>query len=125
MSERWRKPVIPVAVETEAGEYSHDGEGWRRAVNWTLKPEDYKRVEAGYVCVHCMEPQEKPFPEVCSLCGFPMAEKQSSLLSFEDRGSKHIGPSTSMSDELDRLDDTSERNRHKSGSSIWLPRGVR
>lgn len=124
MTERWRKPVIPVAVESCATEYSWDGEGYRKNVNWTLTPEDFGRVKAGYVCVNCMEPQETPYPEHCSLCQFPMREKQPRLVAFEYQGEKHIGPSTSLTEEMDRLEDWADRKEHQAGSSIWVPRSA-
>lgn len=119
--ERWRQPVIPVAVESTATEYSWHIDGWRKNVDWTLTPEDYARLKAGYVCLNCMEPQETPFPEKCSLCQFEMREKQAKLVEFEYRGEKHLGPSTSLQEEVDRLADWADKQDHKPGSSIWVP----
>jgi hypothetical protein len=121
MTERWRKPVVPVASETTPNDLFWDGLVWRKDVEHTLTEEDYGRVEAGYVCVNCLEPQEKSFPKNCSLCNFEMRDRQARILMVDYRGKKDIGPSTTLQWELDRLDDEKERKSHKPGSSIWVP----
>ena len=119
--DRWRKPVIPQAIENDPDEFYWDGHGWRKQVDVTLSPDDFERVKQGYVCQNCLEPQETPFPEACSLCGFPMKEKQRALLEFEFRGHKKVGPSTSLREEQDRLDEWAEENVWKPGQQIWVP----
>jgi len=120
MTERWRKPVIPHGVEHAAGEYSSDGHRMRKHVNWVLSNEDFERLQAGYVCVNCMEPQERPFPDACSLCGFRMASEQRKMIAWEHEGQKQMGPSTSMRQELDRLAEEKERAKPRK-TSILLP----
>lgn len=119
--ERWRKPVIPKAVETDADEFYWDGHDWRKQVDVTLDPEDYERLKQGYVCVNCLEPNETPFPEACSLCGFAMRLKQKAVLEFEFRGEKKLGPSTSLSDEKERLSEWGEKQIWTPGGSIIVP----
>ncbi len=118
--ERWRKPVVPKAVEETPTAYASDGHGWRKNLNWVLSPEDFQRVKDGYVCVNCMEPHERPFPENCTVCRFQMRKEQHKLLDFEYEGEKHLGPSTTMQQELDRLAEETERRKERK-ISILLP----
>lgn len=118
--ERWRQPVIPKAVEETPSAYSSDGHGWRKHLNWTLSPEDFARVKAGYVCVNCMEPHERPFPEKCIVCGFAMRKEQAAMVDWEYEGEKHLGPSTTMRQELDKLAEEKERLKPRK-TSILLP----
>jgi len=75
--ERWRQPVIPLNVEEDPYTIVDFGDGVaRRDVTYTLTEEDTERVRLGYVCLQCLEPHERPFPERCSDCGYPMKERQ-------------------------------------------------
>lgn len=120
MVERWRRPVIPYGVEHAPGEYSSDGYRMRKHVNWMLSQEDFDRVKEGYVCINCMEPHEQPFPEKCLVCSFPMRAEQRKMVAWEYQGEKHLGPSTTMRQELDRLAEEKEKAKPRK-TSILLP----
>lgn len=120
MTERWRKPVIPVGIDHSAHAYSSDGHGWRKHLDWILTPEDFERVKEGYVCINCMEPHETPFPEACLVCGFRMREEQAKMIAFEYEGEKYIGPSTTTREEMDKLQEENERRKPRK-TSILLP----
>lgn len=123
----WRDPVIPLAVE-QSGTRGHFDQGAKRFladVDWTLSERDWDRIREGYVCLNCMEPQEQPFPERCSLCRYGMREHQQRHLNEQFEGEKHIGPSTTLQWELDRLDDETDRRWWRKHRSIYVPPGVR
>ncbi len=123
-AERWRKPVIPVAVEHDTSTATHDGTNWRAGYNATFDDETIERFRVGRACLQCWEPQEQAFPDKCSLCGYPIRHQQAADFAREFHGEKWMGPTTSLNDEFERLDDEGKRKRHTPGSSIWLPRGV-
>jgi len=127
--ERWRKPVIPIAIEEEPSQVVTidiaTGEQERRIYRdyqLVLSDEDVERLRQGYVCINCQEPFEKPFPVTCSLCGFAVREEQPLVFARSYRGSEPA--QVSLRDKIAALDEAEERKAHVSGSKIWLPRGV-
>lgn len=124
--ERWRRPVIPIAIEEDVDRVKiEDGRTYMH-YEYSLRPDDVERIRLGYVCanVPCFEPHETPFPEQCNVCGFPMRELQLIRFRREFVGDRWVGPADTIEDELDRMTDQYQRSKHKPGSSIWTPRGV-
>lgn len=80
-------------------------------VDVTYKKEDVLRMQAGYLCLRCMEPQDESFPLACDLCGYSMREFQIRDLAVEMKGGKHLGPSAPISDYLDALDEEYLKNK--------------
>lgn len=124
-----RRPVIPVAVE-ESDTHAlllKDGTT-RSAYNITLSPEDTGRVRAGYVCVRCYETQDAPFPEECWVCKFPMKERQLEYFGRAFQGNQHMGPTTSLEDELAMLREAEEIVRREEHGfqpiHMVVPRGI-
>lgn len=127
-AERWRKPVIPLAVEDDPNTATFDGHVTRAGYNATFDDDTIERFRQGYACIRCWEPQETPFPEACSFmagtkfaCGYPMRDRQREDFSAEFEGEKWIGPATSLSDEFERMIHEGQKKRHQPGSSIWVP----
>lgn len=120
-AERWRKPVIPLAVEDDPHSATHDGHVLRAGFNATFDAETIERFRQGYACMRCWEPQETPFPETCPLCRYPIRDRQREDFAAEFEGEKWIGPTTSLADEFERMVTEGEKRRHKPGSSIWIP----
>lgn len=107
-----RKPVIPLAVEEDEDhiQLSANGE-WRSAAKVILSDDDVGRMRAGYVCARCWEVQTNAFPKECSVCRFPMADKQSEFLAKAYKGSTRLGPSSSLEDELAAMEELEEREK--------------
>lgn len=107
-------------VVNSAGEIRHD-------VMVIMHPEDVEAMRAGYYCAKCYEAQDKPFPEKCWMCGFPMSDKQSEFLAKGYRGNIRVGPSSSLEDELAFMEEWEEKQRREQRDSIlrptqiWLP----
>ncbi len=124
-----RQPVIPVGVE-ESETHAlllRDGTA-RSAYNVTLSPHDLGRIRAGYVCVRCFEVQDAPFPKECSVCKFPMSERQLEFVAKAYQGEQYMGPSTSLADELAMLEEAEEIARREahgfSPVQIVVPRAL-
>lgn len=106
------KPVIPIAVEEDEEHIQLHSDGtWRSAPKIILDPENVGRMRAGYVCAKCWEPHPVPFPKKCSVCRFPMADKQSEYLAKAYQGNVRMGPSSSLEDELAALEELEEREK--------------
>jgi hypothetical protein len=123
-AERWRKPIRPVAVEDDPSTVTFDGNVMRAGYRATFDQETIERFRQGYACIRCWEPQETPFPEACSLCGYSMQALQRQHFQEEFEGERWFGPTTSLTDEYERMLENGQRRRHQPGSSIWLPSGV-
>lgn len=105
-----RKPVQFLAVEEDEDHILIFSDGtYRSSFNVTLSPEDAGRVRAGYVCAVCFEAHEEAYPEECSVCRFPMRDKQAAFVAKAYKGEKRLGPSTSMEDELAAMEELEER----------------
>lgn len=127
VKERWRKPVKPVAVELDLTKVEYVAGRWVHPLNTTITPEDFERVREGYVCLDCWEPQPVPYPDKCRLCGCRMSPPDywHERIENEFEGWKHVGPSTTIEQELDRLDDYAERKFWTPGSQVYIPPGVK
>lgn len=132
MTDRWRKPIKILAVEPDPNSFIRWNEGaqWSQGVRWVTDEEGRQRIRDGQVCLMCVAPQPppapNPIPEQCVECGYPMREyqiKHFDELEYEPEGVK-LGGSTTITDELARLDLFAEQRVWKPGSQIILPRGV-
>lgn len=106
------------AVEEDPQRIYHDGNVYRRQIDVTYDGDTLARMRLGYVCFRCMEPHEVPMPTSCSLCGYAMSEYQTRDIDAEFDGTKHVGPSVSIDDEIERL---RERKRRERLDGIWVP----
>ena len=124
MSERWRKPLIPVKVEHDTKAYDVKANGEvMRGIDWTLRPDDVNRIKQGYACLNCLEPFETPKRlGNCPVCGYDLAGLVYDL-EQNDRGGVHVGPATTLHDEVERVTEESARKRHNKNSQIVVPRG--
>jgi hypothetical protein len=101
-AERWRKPVIPIDIEpVDQGIVLPDGRSLAVAAP-ILRPEDIERAREGFICLKCLEPFERPWPERCHVCGAPIRREQAAYLAREFAEEK-LGPRTSIEDELAAL----------------------
>lgn len=103
MRERWDVPVIPIAIEmVDQGIVLPDGRRFGMAAP-VLKPEDIERARLGYVCLKCLQHFERPWPERCFVCGAPIRKEQAAYFAREFGGELHVGPRTTLEDELASL----------------------
>jgi hypothetical protein len=99
-------------------------------VNMAMPDTDVERIRQGYVCIRCLEPQSKPFPEVCESklpngerwCNFPMREKQAGEFAAMYKGTVKLGSSIDVADEIARLN---EINEYEERTGIVLPNHVK
>lgn len=122
--ERWRRPVIPLAVADDDAAVTN--ELGRTTTNFTarFKPEDIERFRTGYCCLQCWEPHQRPFPKRCSLCGYPMRSEQAFDFQALFVGVERDPKAVRIEEGLDRVDDTHERNFYELKNGIVVPRGV-
>lgn len=121
---RWRKPVIPEAVEDDEWATAELG---RPALDMKVRfsPDDVERFRTGYACIRCWEPQPEPFPEKCSLCKFPMRSNQAHEFAQNFKGVQRNPRAVRLEEELERLDDKHERNFHVTKTGIVVPSWVK
>jgi hypothetical protein len=110
MIERWAVPVIPIGIE-ESGKVLRIGEIQYDFTCFILKEEDVERIRLGYVCLKCLEPHPKPFPERCLLCGFPMQLLQEQVFEHMYGGEVRVGPRTTLEEEMEIAKEMVERDR--------------
>lgn len=122
---RWSTPVRPLAVK-DTYDYATADLG-RATLDYAMRlsPDDKERVRLGYVCIKCWEPHDMPFPEACSLCGFPMRDEQPAEFQRVFKGVERDPRASLIEKELDRVDDTHERNFYETKSGIVVPRYLR
>lgn len=127
----WDTPVIPTYIKKDASTLVAFGDNdLRQGVEMGLTPDDINRIREGYVCIKCKEPQPRPFPKTCSLCGLPMAEAQRELFAKLYHGTategRDWGSSIDWTDELDRLDWELEQDNWEAAGNvpgIIVPKG--
>ena len=108
MAERWRQPVVPLAVDqVHQGLWLPDGR-IQGEVQLTLRAEDIERMRQGYVCAKCLEPHERAWPEHCQACGAPIRTEQADYFMREFGG---IAPASKRPGWEEELDGLEERRR--------------
>lgn len=119
-SRDWRKPSIPIAVED--GQFATSEVG-RDTLDYKARftEDEIGRRKDGYVCIQCWEPHERPFPDHCSLCGFPMARMQRQVFEAQFQGGERARWVERIEEELEKLEDTHERNFHTTKTGIIVP----
>lgn len=106
MTERWARParVLDIRHSPNQGIWLPDGRV-HGEVEITFDAETIERMRAGYLCVKCLEPFEQAWPVRCNTCGAPIRDKQAEYFAREFGGAEHLGPRTSMQDEIDGIHD--------------------
>jgi hypothetical protein len=121
-----RRPALPISIDEDPEHVLIQEDGTvRRHHEFTYSAEDLDRIRTGYCCIHCGESQVDhgaPFPDHCWVCKFPMRERQQQRFAQEFVGEKKVGPSTTIEEEMAIARDHVEREMHKPGSSIIVPR---
>lgn len=83
----------------------------------TFQPETTRAIQAGLICMRCLEPQSSPFAdehlpgcEGVALSG-PRYMKDRQIMDFamEYEGNRHLGPSKPITEYLDEMDAAAER----------------
>ena len=89
-----RIPVFRAILRDDPESVWTDGQTDRlqRNVIAAVDPATLSAMRAGHICLRCYEPHENSFPELCDLCGYPMAERQIMDIAMEFRGAEHVGP---------------------------------
>ena len=117
---RWARPVR---------EYGHEDRAFVLRLGdtkiefplWQLYEDDKERVRLGYVCIKCLNPHERPYPEECEICLLPMRALQDLLFLRLYVGEVNVGPSTTLEEEFEMLLEQAQRKRHNPHAHIWVP----
>lgn len=109
-----RIPRPRFVASDDLGSVWHDEPTGRLQRNAVLKmdAETFHAIQAGYLCLRCLEPQPEAFPEMCDLCGYVMRERQIMDVAMEFRGGAHVGPGAPIGDYLHEQDERLERLDH-------------
>lgn len=108
MSERWATPVIPLGYE-EVGKRLIFGNRLWEFTQFVLSHDDVERIRFGYVCIHCLEQHDQPYPVKCSICQFPMRAIQAQVFERLYAGEEQIGPSVTLGEEMGIAQEMVER----------------
>lgn len=113
-----RVPVFRAVLRDDTSSVWTDGtDRLQKNVLVTLDPESFRAIQAGHLCLRCYEPQDSAFPEMCSMCGYPMRERQIMDVSVEFKGSDHIGPGPAVTDWMDRQERKAHAKKLREGAS--------
>jgi len=115
------RPIIAQYTDVDADAYTilPDGRKMGRTV-FGLTEEQIGRVQAGYVCVKCLEDHDAPFPDACSVCKFPMRDHQMEEFAKDYRGGIRFGPSTSLDGEYEIAEEQIAREAHDKARDLGL-----
>ena len=124
VKQRWRKPVTALVAEDTVGWATADL--GRPVLDYSARfpAEQVERFRLGYACLECWEPHEEPFPRKCSLCGYGMRAWQSEDFARKFQGTERDPRAKLLERELDRVDDTHERNYYTTNSGIVVAKGI-
>lgn len=122
--QRWRRPVVPLGIEEESTYYTIVNGRETQEISGRFTKDDIERFRLGYCCINCWEPHEQPMPEKCSVCQFPIRDKQREVFTATFAGVKRDRRAVLIEQELDRVDDTHERRFYETKSGIVIPRPI-
>jgi len=115
------RAVIPQGSDIDPASVSimPDGRVFQRTVHG-LSEEQVGRIRAGYTCIKCYEDYIDAFPDECSVCKFPMREKQMEEFAKDFRGDIKFGPSTSLDEEREIMNEMRERAAYERALELGL-----
>jgi hypothetical protein len=115
------RPVIATATDVDVDAFTvmPDGRRMERHV-FALTEEQVGRIKAGYTCVKCLEDYASPFPDACSVCGFPMREQQAAEFAKDFRGNIRFGPSTTLEEEYAIAEEMIQREAYEKATRLGL-----
>lgn len=115
------RPVVASAVDIDPDAVTvfPDGRAYVRSV-FALTEEQVGRIRAGYTCIKCLEDYTSAFPDECSVCKFPMREKQLEEFGKDFRGDIAFGPSTTLDEERGIMNEMREREAHERALALGL-----
>jgi hypothetical protein len=104
LAERWRRPVIPIEIDPGHAEgiWLPDGRVLGSA-RLLLDGDDVDRMRAGFVCMKCLEPFERSWPERCRVCGFYVRREQAAYFAREYGGIERVYRGLDLSEERERV----------------------
>jgi hypothetical protein len=109
-----RVPVWRAVLRDDTHSVWKENDGrLQRNVIESIDVETLRALRAGHICLRCHEPHPEAFPEMCDLCGYPMAERQIMDIAMEFRGHEHIGPGLPIADYLEEQERRLERRERK------------
>lgn len=118
-----RLPVFRALLRDDPESVWQDGQTDRlqRNVIAAVDPETMSAMRSGHMCLRCYEPSPQSFPEECSLCGYPMRERQIMDIAMEFRGNEHVGPAMPFNEFIAQQEERMEKaaflKRLKDGGS--------
>ena len=80
---------MPRAVLRSSREVDSEG---RLGIQATLPLESVREIQSGYRCIVCFEVQETAFPAGCSLCGYPIGDRQAEEFARQFAGGEDLWP---------------------------------
>jgi hypothetical protein len=104
LAERWRRPVIPIEIDSGHAEgiWLPDGRVLGSA-RLLLDGDDVDRMRAGFVCMKCLEPFERSWPERCHVCGFYVRREQAAHFAREYGGIERVYRGLDLNEERERV----------------------
>lgn len=114
MRERWNRPIEMVGVEhLQQAIWLPDGRVQAMDVP-ILTEESKERIRLGYACIKCFEPFPEPWPKLCHVCGCRVRTEQAEFFAREYGGEVHVGPSTTIDEEVEHMHEEAERAKKES-----------
>jgi hypothetical protein len=113
--------IVSGATDVDLDAYTRmpDGRLMQRTV-FGLTAEQVGRIREGYICLKCLEAYDAPFPDRCTVCGFPMAERQAEEFAKDFRGNIRFGPSTTLDEEYQIAEEQIQRDAYNRARKLGL-----
>jgi hypothetical protein len=110
MRERWREPLNCLDIQNSDQMTITPTGRVMRNPSFTFDADSIERLRLGYACIKCLEVFEVPWPERCPTCGAPIRKEQAAYFEREFVGDVHLGPTTSLDEERERLREYKEES---------------
>lgn len=106
-----RLPVFRAILRDDPESVWQDGQTDRlqRNVIAAVDGATMEAMRSGHMCLRCYEPSPNAFPELCSLCNYPMRERQIMDIAMEFRGNEHVGPAQPFNEFIAQQEERMEK----------------
>lgn len=114
-----RRVPLPKFVASEDADsvwYDEPTGRIQKNVTATFQPEVVAAIKAGEICLRCLEPQDEPFPDICTSppemgCSYPIRDRQIMDVAMEFEGDRHLGPARPITEFLEEQDLRREKRK--------------
>ena len=115
------EPIVAQYVDTDTESYTRLPDGRTMSTPlFALTDEQVERIRQGFICIKCLEAYDSAFPDLCTVCHFPMRLRQIEEFGKTFRGGIAFGPTTTIDEEYEIATEMIQRDAYDKARKLGL-----